>query len=75
MLIAREGEEIVCPRGSLCGRMIRDAHDQIVDADFAAPESRLSTADQQYLCACCGRTVAVREEVRWRVHIRRGWVR
>ena len=25
MLIARHGEEIVCPRGTLCGRIVRDA--------------------------------------------------
>ena len=25
MMIARQGEEIVCPKGTLCGRIIRDA--------------------------------------------------
>jgi hypothetical protein len=30
MLIARAGEEISCPKGTLCDRMISDAHDQIV---------------------------------------------
>jgi hypothetical protein len=25
MLIAREGEEIVCPKGTVCGRLTRDA--------------------------------------------------
>jgi hypothetical protein len=25
MLIAREGEEIVCPKGAVCGRLMRDA--------------------------------------------------
>src|SRR5215510_6597339 len=38
MLIAREGEEIVCPKGTVWGRMTRDANDQIIDGDFAARE-------------------------------------
>src|SRR5215475_400022 len=71
MLIAREGEEIVCPKGTVCGRMMRDANDQIIDGDFAAREASSSSAAQRYLCACCGRTVAVREPVRLRVHLRR----
>jgi hypothetical protein len=75
MLIAREGEEIVCPKGTVCGRITRDANDQIVDGDFAAGELPSSPACQRYLCACCGRPVAVREPLRWRVHLRRGWVR
>jgi hypothetical protein len=72
MLIAREGEEIVCPKGAVCGRITRDANGQITDGDFAARESSSSAADQRYVCACCGRPVAVREPVRWRVHLR--WV-
>jgi len=75
MLIAREGEEIVCPKGTVCGRITRDANNQIIDGDFAAREFSSSPADQRYVCACCGRRVAVREPVRWRVHLRRGWVR
>ena len=35
MLLAREGEEIVCPKGTVCGRIMRDANDQIIDEDFA----------------------------------------
>jgi hypothetical protein len=75
MLIAREGEEIVCPKGTACGCITRDANDQIVDGDFATGELSSSHAGQRYLCACCGRAVAVREPLRWRVHLRRGWVR
>jgi hypothetical protein len=75
MLIAREGEEIVCPKGTVCGRIMRDADDQIIDEDFAVREISFSPPDQGYVCACCGRPVAVREPVRWRVHLRRGWVR
>jgi hypothetical protein len=75
MLIAREGEEIVCPKGTVCGRITRDANDQIIDGDFTVREFSSSPADQRYVCACCGRPVAVREPVRWRVHLRRGWVR
>ncbi len=75
MLIARGGEEIVCPKGTVCGRITRDANDQIIDGDFAAREISSSLTDQGYVCACCGRPVAVREPVRWRVHLRRGWVR
>jgi hypothetical protein len=75
MLIAREGEEIVCPKGTTCGRITRDANDQIIDGDFAVPEATSSPAAQRYVCACCGGPVAVREPVRWRVHLRRGWVR
>ena len=41
MLIAREGEEIVCPKGTVCGRITRDANDQIIDGDFAALNSPL----------------------------------
>jgi hypothetical protein len=75
MVIAREGEELVCPKGTLCGRMMRDANDQITNGDFAALENCASADGQRYVCACCGRPVAVREPVRWRVHLRRGWVR
>jgi len=38
MLIAREGEEIVCPKGSTSGRLTGDANDQMIDGDFAARE-------------------------------------
>lgn len=75
MLIAREGEKIVCPKGTVCGRITRDANDQIIDGDFAAHELSSSPVEQRYICTCCGRTVAVREPGRWRVHLRRGWVR
>ena len=75
MLIAREDEEIVCSKGSTWGRLTGDANDQIIDGDFVAREFSSSPDDQRYLCACCGRPVAVRESVRWRVHLRRGWVR
>jgi len=75
MLIAREGEEIVCPKGTVCGRIMRDANDQIIDEDFAVREISFSPRDQGYICTCCSRPVAVREPVRWRVHLRRGWVR
>ena len=61
MLIARAGEEIVCPKGTVCGRLTRDANDQIIDGDFTARESSSSHADQRYVCACCGRPVAVRK--------------
>jgi hypothetical protein len=76
MLIAREGEEVVCPKGTVCGRLTRDANDQIIDGDFTARESSSSHGDQRYVCACCGRPVAaVHESIRWRVHLRRGRVR
>ena len=75
MLIAREGEEIVCPKGTVCGRISRDANDQIVDGDFSAHEFSCSPADQRYVCTCCGQLVAVSEPLRWRVHLPRGWVR
>ena len=38
MLIAREGEEIVCPKGSTWDRLTGDANDQIIDGDFAGRE-------------------------------------
>jgi hypothetical protein len=72
MLIAREGEEIVCRKGTVCGRITRDAGDRITDGDFAACELSSSPADQRYVCACCGRSVAVREPARWRVQLCRG---
>jgi hypothetical protein len=75
MLIAREGEEIVCPKGTVCGRITCDANDRIVDGDFTVDEFSCSPTDQRYVCACCGRPVAAREPLRWRVHLRRGWVR
>ena len=75
MLIARDGEELVCPKGTICGRMTRDANDQITDGDFAVLETCVSPDGQRYVCACCARTVAVREHFRWRVHLRRGWIR
>jgi hypothetical protein len=75
MLIARDGEELVCPKGTICGRMTRDANDQITDGDFAVLETCVSPDGQRYVCACCERTVAVRKHFRWRVHLRRGWIR
>jgi hypothetical protein len=75
VLIVREGEKIVCPKGTVCGRIARDANDQIIDGDFAMREFPSSPADRRYVCVCCCRPVAVRELARWRVHLRRGWVR
>jgi hypothetical protein len=75
MLIARHGEELVCPKGTLCGRVTRDANDQITDGDFAVLETCVSLDGQRYLCPCCERAVAVREHFRWRLHLRRGWIR
>ena len=75
MLIARDGEELVCPKGTICGRMTRDANDQITDGDFAVLETCCSPDGQRYVCACCDRTVAVREHFRWRVHLDHGWIR
>jgi hypothetical protein len=74
MVIARAGEEIVCPKGTLCGRIVRNANDQISDGDFI-PLENSSTPDRlHHVCVCCGRPVAVRENARWRLHLRRGWV-
>ena len=75
MLTARDSEEIACPKGSAWGRLTGDANDQIIDGDFAAREFASSTANQCYVRACCGQPVTVREPVRWRVHLHRGWVR
>jgi len=75
MVIARQGEEIVCPKGTLCGRITPDAEDRITDDDFSAAELDSTPADDRYVCDCCGRIVAVRENQRWRVYLRRGWVR
>ena len=75
MLIAREGEELVCPKGTICGRMTRDANDRIIDGDFAVLETCVSPDSQRYVCACCERAVAVQEHFRWRLHLRRGWIR
>ena len=75
MLIAREGEEIVCPKGTVCGRITRDANDYIPDGVFDMHEDHVSSDGQRYLCTCCDRAVAVHEHFRWRVHLRRGWVR
>jgi hypothetical protein len=75
MLIARENEEIVSSKSSAWGRLTGDTNDQIIDGDFAAREFSSSPADQRYVCACCGQPVTVREPVRWRVDLRRGWVR
>jgi hypothetical protein len=74
MVIARAGEEIVCPRGTLCGRMVRDANDQIAEGDFMLLENASSSDGQEYICACCGRIVLARDDPRWRAHLRRGWV-
>jgi len=74
MVIARAGEEIVCPRGTLCGRVVRIATDQISEGDFIPLENASSFDDGQYVCVCCGRMVAARDGPRWRVHLRRGWV-
>ena len=51
MLIAREGEEIVCPKGTVCGRITRDANDRIVDGDFTADEFSCSP-HRPALCLC-----------------------
>lgn len=74
MVIARAGEEIVCPRGTLCGRMVRDGTDQISESDFMAVGDVSLSEDRLFLCACCGRVVAARDDQGWRVHLRRGWV-
>jgi hypothetical protein len=74
MVIARTGEEIVCPRGTLCGRMIHDANDQISEGDFIPLENASSSDGRRYVCVCCGQIVAARHDPRWRVHLRRGWV-
>src|SRR6202035_2982761 len=55
MLIAREGEELVCPKGTICGRMTRDANDRIIDGDFAVLDTCVSPDGQRYVCACCER--------------------
>ena len=39
MVVARTGEDIVCLRGTLCGRLIRDAIDQISEGDFVLLEN------------------------------------
>ena len=73
-VIAREDEEIVSSKfrlGSPNGRR----RDQIIDGDFAVLEFSSSPADQRYVCACCGRPVAVRESARWGVQLRPEWVR
>jgi hypothetical protein len=44
MVIARQGEEIVCPTGTLCGRIIRDTEDRITDDDFSTAESDATPA-------------------------------
>jgi hypothetical protein len=74
MVIARAGEDIVCPRGILCGRMVRDANGQISWDDFMLLENATSSDGRQVVCTCCGRIVAARGDPRWRVHLRRGWV-
>jgi hypothetical protein len=51
MLTAREGEEIVCSKGSTWGRLTGDANDQIIDGDFAAREFSSSPADR-CICLC-----------------------
>jgi hypothetical protein len=75
MLVAREGEELVCPTGTLCGHMVRDADARITDRDFAILERCISPDAHRYVCDCCERAVAVREHFQWRVHLRRGWIR
>jgi hypothetical protein len=75
MLIARVEEEIVCPRGTVCGRMVHDTSDRIIDDNFVILDNRVTGGEGRYLCACCGQAVAVREQSRWRIHLRRGWVR
>jgi hypothetical protein len=59
MLIARAGEEIVCPKGTVCGRLTRDANDQIIDGDFTArrvmtmtPSVALSSVAHQQAWEC-----------------------
>jgi hypothetical protein len=54
MLIAREGEVIVCPKGTVCGRITGDANGQISDGDFTVGEFSSSPAEHRYLGACCG---------------------
>jgi hypothetical protein len=75
MPIASEGEETVCPKGAVCGRITCGASDGIVGGDFAVREFSASPADKRLVCSCCGRPVEVRESVGWSVHLRRGWVR
>ena len=71
MMIARQGEEIVCPKRTLCGRIMRHAEDRITDDDFLQPK-RMPRRRDRFVCGCCGRIAAMREDHRWRVYLRRG---
>src|SRR5260370_1539204 len=62
MLIAREGEEIVCPKGTVCGRLTRDANDQIlmaillrVNLPLRTPTSVMSVPAAAGLWQCTSR--------------------
>jgi hypothetical protein len=63
------------PEGTLSGQMIRDAGAQRYPKEDFIPLENVSLTDgRKCVCTCCERTVAVRGEPRWRVHLRRGWV-
>jgi hypothetical protein len=74
MVTARAGEEIVCPRGTLCGQMIRDVNDEVFLDDFMLLKNTSSSDSREYVCACCMRIVVARDDRRWRVDLRRGWL-
>jgi len=62
MVIARQGEEIVCPKGTLCGRIIRDAEDRITDDDFSTAESDATDSDGGLIAARLAKMSAAERE-------------
>ena len=70
----REGEEITCPKGTVCGRVLRDVVGEITGADFSALELDTSPSAERYVCSCCGETIAERRHGIWRIRLQRGWV-
>ena len=71
---ARKDEEIVCPSGTVCGRVVQDVVGEITGNDFSALELDGAPGAERYICSCCGEPVAERRNGKWRLRLRRGWV-
>jgi hypothetical protein len=64
----------VCPKGTVCSRVIHDVKGEITGGDFAALELDTAPGAEQYVCSCCREPIAVRENGLWRLRLARGWV-
>jgi hypothetical protein len=72
----RQGENIVCSRGTRAGKLLRDVEDgsAISGEDFSVASQPLQD-DRGYASLKCGIFVALHVgEARWRIRTSHGWI-